>query len=241
MDLRGNSRPMWIFDHQTLQFLEVNRAAVSSYGYSRSEFLRMRITDIRPKDQIPKLLAGLRPFRLAGTHVTERQHLTKAQELIDVRITASQFYFKGRPAVLVEAQDITEPTKEQRALFQACSEMTAQLETAKAFLWKDPGRAAEYINGALCIAKRNMNATQSSKSNKSCIEIATRISNSLTVREQEVLNHLTAGKSNKEIAAHLKVSEGTIKLHVNHILRKLGTTARTEAAILAVKLGIVRI
>jgi PAS domain S-box-containing protein len=40
---------MWIFDHQTLRFLDVNRAAVATYGYSRAEFLKMKITEIRPR------------------------------------------------------------------------------------------------------------------------------------------------------------------------------------------------
>ena len=46
-------------------------------------------------------------------------------------------------------------------------------------------------------------------------------------------------KTNKEIAAELDISEGTIKVHVSHILRKLGVTGRTEAIATAVKRGIV--
>jgi two-component system, NarL family, response regulator len=62
----------------------------------------------------------------------------------------------------------------------------------------------------------------------------------LSSREIGVLNLMAGGKSNKEIAAALFVSEGTIKGHVNHILAKLGANGRTEAARIAVKRGLVR-
>src|SRR6266567_8092650 len=45
-----NPQPMWVCDLKTLQFLEVNNAAVEHYGYSREEFLRMLLTDIRQTD-----------------------------------------------------------------------------------------------------------------------------------------------------------------------------------------------
>ena len=53
-----NPHPMWVYDTETLAFLEVNDAAVQHYGYSPSEFLAMRITDIRPPAQLPRLLAS---------------------------------------------------------------------------------------------------------------------------------------------------------------------------------------
>src|ERR1700685_4643096 len=42
--------PMWMYDRATLRFLDVNRAAVEAYGYSREEFLEMKIVDIRPPE-----------------------------------------------------------------------------------------------------------------------------------------------------------------------------------------------
>jgi hypothetical protein len=49
---------MWVYDIETLAFVAVNDAAVKHYGFSRDEFLSMRITDIRPPDEVPKLLAA---------------------------------------------------------------------------------------------------------------------------------------------------------------------------------------
>lgn len=62
----------------------------------------------------------------------------------------------------------------------------------------------------------------------------------LTERELGVLQRIVAGRSNKEIAADLGITEGTVKTHVIHILDKLGVQDRTQAATSALKRGIVR-
>ena len=63
----------------------------------------------------------------------------------------------------------------------------------------------------------------------------------LTPRELEVLRLLGAGKSNKEIAAELQISERTARTHVSNILGKLGLTSRTQAALWAVNKGLVEV
>ncbi len=63
----------------------------------------------------------------------------------------------------------------------------------------------------------------------------------LSAREMEVLNHLTQGMSNKEIATLLGISHQTVKNHVTSILRKLGVEDRTQAAIYALRRGWVRL
>jgi DNA-binding NarL/FixJ family response regulator len=59
----------------------------------------------------------------------------------------------------------------------------------------------------------------------------------LTPRQSEIMTMLAEGKSNKEIARHLKVLEGTVKLHVKGVLRKLGVKNRTEAVLAAARAG----
>jgi DNA-binding NarL/FixJ family response regulator len=61
----------------------------------------------------------------------------------------------------------------------------------------------------------------------------------LTTREMEVIHALAKGKSNKEIGVALNISEGTVKVHVTHMLEKLKVTGRTEAIGAAVKRGLV--
>lgn len=60
-----------------------------------------------------------------------------------------------------------------------------------------------------------------------------------TPRELAVLQLIASGKSNKEIAADLSVGEGTVKTHVNNVMRKLGVTSRTQAILAAVQRGLV--
>lgn len=62
----------------------------------------------------------------------------------------------------------------------------------------------------------------------------------LTPREQEILSHLAEGQSNKMIARALNITDGTVKLHVKSILRKLGVHSRVEAAVIAVEQGLGR-
>jgi len=61
----------------------------------------------------------------------------------------------------------------------------------------------------------------------------------LTTREVEIVRLLAAGKANKEIAGELAISERTARTHVSHILRKLGLSSRTQAALWAVREGLV--
>ncbi|GMR08193.1 MAG: two-component system response regulator NarL [Gammaproteobacteria bacterium] len=60
----------------------------------------------------------------------------------------------------------------------------------------------------------------------------------LTPREHEILTHIAEGESNKVIAKKLGISDGTVKLHVKAILRKLGVHSRVEAAVIAVEHGL---
>lgn len=62
----------------------------------------------------------------------------------------------------------------------------------------------------------------------------------LTERETEVLRLLASGRSNKEIANELIIGEKTVKTHVSNILMKLGVSSRTQAALYAVRIGLVR-
>jgi two-component system nitrate/nitrite response regulator NarL len=60
----------------------------------------------------------------------------------------------------------------------------------------------------------------------------------LSPREREILAFLAQGGSNKEIARHLSLAESTVKIHVQHILRKLNLSSRVQAAVYAVEAGL---
>lgn len=66
-------------------------------------------------------------------------------------------------------------------------------------------------------------------------------SEALTEREMDVLRLLAQGHSNKEIAQHLSIGEQTVKTHVSHILDKLGVPSRTQAALYAMRIGLIHL
>ena len=117
----GNPTPMWVFDNETLAFLEVNNAALEQYGYTREEFLAMKLADIRAPEEVPalieylhQLLADARPARPSWAGVW--QHRKKDGSLIDVEIRWSPISFKGRPASLAMANDMTQRLRAEREL-----------------------------------------------------------------------------------------------------------------------------
>ncbi|MFC1998866.1 DNA-binding response regulator [Chloroflexota bacterium] len=64
--------------------------------------------------------------------------------------------------------------------------------------------------------------------------------NDLSKREEEVLQLVAKGTSNREIASTLFISENTVKTHLRNIMNKLGVTNRSQAAVYAVKVNLVR-
>jgi PAS domain S-box-containing protein len=104
----GNPLPMWVYDTETLSFLAVNDAAVNHYGYSRDEFLRMTIKDIRPLDEVPRLMGNLAGDTSSFSRSGTWRHKKKDGTLIDVEITSHEIRFEGRRARLVAVNDITD-------------------------------------------------------------------------------------------------------------------------------------
>jgi PAS domain S-box-containing protein len=97
-----NMHPMWVFDRETLSFLEVNDAAVRQYGFSRQEFLEMRITEIRPPEDVPDLLSQIRfPIPKTGARM---RHRSSDGTTFAVAITSWELTFRGRPAEMVLAR-----------------------------------------------------------------------------------------------------------------------------------------
>jgi diguanylate cyclase (GGDEF)-like protein/PAS domain S-box-containing protein len=113
-----NPLPMWVYDLETLAFTAVNDAAVRHYGYSRDEFLRMTIADIRPPEEIPVMEDAL-------AHLPERRgprqfrHQKRDGTVIDVDITSFEFLAGTRRSRLVIAQDITERLHSEQELRQS--------------------------------------------------------------------------------------------------------------------------
>lgn len=93
--------------------------------------------------------------------------------------------------------------------------------------------------GETVVAPQLMGALARIVSGSSAPAAITRIAE-LTPRELEILKHLAEGSSNKAIARSLAITDGTVKLHVKSILRKLKVSSRVEAAVMAVANGLAK-
>ncbi|WP_182872915.1 response regulator [Microbispora sp. H10670] len=111
---------------------------------------------------------------------------------------------------------------------------------AAGFLYKDVDPAAlvraihAVHSGQVLLAPEAVEAMLSGPAERERPEHAA----ALTDREREVLRHIAAGRSNREIARALVVAEKTVKTHVSNVLMKLGVQDRTQAALYAVRHGL---
>src|SRR5688572_23917280 len=111
--------PTWVYDAETLQFLAVNDAAVRHYGWSREEFLTMKITQIRPADEVEALLHSLSQGSVGSHRAETWRHQRRDGSLIDVEISAGPIVVDGRDAALVVSRDVTERREMQERLSEA--------------------------------------------------------------------------------------------------------------------------
>jgi len=118
--------PMWVFDLETLAFLDVNEAAIRHYGHNKEEFLSMSIKDIRPTEDIRLLEEAIR-FSKENTASFYRgffRHKKKDGSIIDVEIVSNSINYNGIQAELILATDITE----KRLYMNAIEEQNKKLK-----------------------------------------------------------------------------------------------------------------
>lgn len=101
-----NPLPMWVFDMETLRFLDVNAAAVRQYGYSREAFLAMRLLDLKPPEEHDASVERSGPGG-RGSHGDIWRHIRKDGSVIDAAVWSELIDFEGRPARLAICQDVT--------------------------------------------------------------------------------------------------------------------------------------
>lgn len=106
-----NPSPMWVFDSETLKFLEANESAVAMYGYTKEEFLNMTLKDIRPEEDIPvmhdvvnKTLSGKKELIKGAVF----RHQKKDGSIIKVEISNNIIDYNHRKAIIAIATDVTE-------------------------------------------------------------------------------------------------------------------------------------
>ena len=136
--------PAWVFDEETLRFLDVNDAAVAIYGHPRERFLRMSIRDIRPREDADRVERHVRSRTERYDADEPWRHRTADGRLLEVAIDSHATRWCGRPARLVVARDVTRPNRAAReveALNRRLAEEARRYQRLAAF-----GAAIETIH-----------------------------------------------------------------------------------------------
>lgn len=120
--------PLWVYDRESLRFLAVNDAAIERYGYSRDEFLAMTLKDIRPPEDVSRLLAVTLQNSVNRLQPTIWRHRRKNGEVFWVEVTSHGIEFDGRDARIVLATDVDERENAARELREAEAKYRALFE-----------------------------------------------------------------------------------------------------------------
>ncbi|HET6556447.1 MAG TPA: PAS domain S-box protein [Prolixibacteraceae bacterium] len=131
----NNPQPSWIYDLESLAFIEVNEAAILHYGYTKEEFLSMNLKDIRPQEDIPKLLEDIHNKISPEYNNSEQwRHLKKNGEIIYVNISSHAMEYLGKQARHVLINDITDKVKTEQGIREALEKATESDRLKSAFL-----------------------------------------------------------------------------------------------------------
>jgi PAS domain S-box-containing protein len=139
----NNPACIFIWDIDTLEVLEVNDTAVEQYGYTREEMLRNSMLEIRPKEEYDKLRAFAKsakddPFFKA---IDTWKHIHKTGELMYMNIASHRILYKGKPAMLALANNVTERIMLEQELEE--EKLQKQMEITKAVIAAQEQERAE--------------------------------------------------------------------------------------------------
>lgn len=241
-----NPLPLWIFDADTLDYIDVNEAAIQHYGYSREEFLKMKISDIRPKGDTKKLIDSVKLNSKGTLGLTQWSHVKKNGELIEVEISSNPISIDGKDYRLTLANDITvrkqleaERERYQEQLENIVQQRTAQLQESnhelEAFNYtvshdlRTPIRAIQMFVTLLdreCITAEN--CLEYTKNIRACTDEMTTLINDLLefskLRRQELsLVDISMENLSKEISQYLLSMETRKDINI-----KIGKLAATK-------------
>lgn len=145
----GHPLPMWVYDTDTLRFLAVNDAAIERYGFSREEFLRMTILQIRNENEGPKLLEAQRNNVLSKSYRGIWQHRKKTGENFMVEIYSVPCHYHRKIGRMVMAIDIDAEIKStvQARDFGTRYELLAKVTPDAIYYWDMRTNAITWNHG----------------------------------------------------------------------------------------------
>ncbi len=112
----NHPNPMWIYDPETLNILRVNQAAIDKYGFSKEEFIKLNIKDLRPVSDIPKLENAIKNPDNQEFRSGIWKHKKKNGDIFFVSITSNAVHFNNKIARMVLAIDVDEKVKSDQKI-----------------------------------------------------------------------------------------------------------------------------
>jgi PAS domain S-box-containing protein len=116
----SNPNPMWIFDLETLAFLEVNQATIDQYGYTKEEFLSMTLKDITPEEDIASLIISA--VKAISEYNAENElwrHITKSGEILFAELSAKSLIYEGKKTRSVIINNVTKRIETEKSLLES--------------------------------------------------------------------------------------------------------------------------
>ena len=128
--------PMYVFDMKSYKFLDVNKAMVKKYGYSRRELLSKTIKDVRPREEIPRLVEKVNEVGNSSEvhEVGVFKYRKKNGEIVLADITTTTVDYEGAVARLVIANDITEQVKAEDELQKSEARLQGIIDSQTNFM-----------------------------------------------------------------------------------------------------------
>ncbi|SHN24219.1 PAS domain S-box-containing protein [Cyclobacterium lianum] len=147
---QDNPMPMFIWEFETLNIIDCNRQALLKYGYSREEFLKLNIRDIRPIEDIPLIEKHTLKSDIYGDiHQKTWRHLNKAGEIMQMEITGHLVEIAGKRCAMVLLNDITDRVEAEEQLLESLKDMSDYrfaLDESCLVMILNRGRNVVYVN-----------------------------------------------------------------------------------------------
>jgi PAS domain S-box-containing protein len=145
--IKNNPQPIYIYEKESLRFLEVNEAALRLYGYSVDDFLQMDLTDLYTSEDIQTLLESAQEIFKDGEFSKPFKHRRKDGNYIYVRMSRIDYQYEGSEAYLNILEDVSNlyETEKKKQIFKAAFDNTNDM-----IFITDPEGTITYVNDSVC-------------------------------------------------------------------------------------------
>ncbi|MEI7736046.1 MAG: PAS domain S-box protein [Ferruginibacter sp.] len=128
--------PVWVCEIATLDIIDVNEAAILHYGYTRAEFLNMKITNISPESDVDKIVHLFKQQQEDFSHSGVWKHMKKDGTVIDVEVTSHDFDYNDKKCRIVLLNDITEKLEAEKRLAESEIKYRTMIEHNQAGIYQ---------------------------------------------------------------------------------------------------------